>query len=69
MESIGVGDVEVQMLLEGRALPAIIKDVLHCPCMGEAVLSNAKLADTGVSCLSMPDYANLVHIALGKLIV
>src|SRR5258708_6018404 len=37
--------------------------------MGEAVLSNAKLADTGVSCLSMPDYADLVHIASGKLIV
>jgi len=69
MESIGVGDVEVQLLSHGPAWPALIKDVLHCPCMGEAVLLNSKLADTGVSCLTMPTYVDLVHITMGKLII
>src|SRR5260370_39542377 len=69
MESIGVGDVGVRLLSHGRARPALIKDVLHCTRMGEAVLSNSKLADTGVSCLTMPTYIDLVHITTGKLII
>ena len=69
MEPIGVGDIEVCMLLDGQACPAIIKDVLHCPHMGEAILSNSKLADTGVSCLTMLNYIDLVQISTNKLII
>src|SRR5260370_25970127 len=37
--------------------------------MGEAVLSNLKLADTGVSCLTMLNYIDLVQISTNKLII
>ena len=66
IDAIGIGDIEVNLFLDGKSHSGTLKDMLHLPSLSEPLLSTTQMNDSGTTIILMSNQADLVNTKTGK---